>query len=50
MSKKMHKGEHEKLLKKARTLLERNMGITEIMEATGLGQQDIMKEQQKMRK
>lgn len=50
MGKKMHKGEHEKLLKKARNLLEQNMGMAEIMESTGLSQQDIQKEQQKMRK
>ncbi|GAA0114630.1 MULTISPECIES: hypothetical protein [Clostridium] len=50
MGKKMHKGEQQKLLKKARNLLEQDMGITEVMEATGLSQQDIQREQQKMRK
>lgn len=50
LSKKLHKGQIEKAKKRARSLLEQNLGINEIIEITGLEEQDIIKEQQKMRK
>lgn len=50
MAKKTVKGMHEKAMKKARNLLEQSVGITEIMDITGLSEEDILKEQQKMRR
>lgn len=50
MTKKAEKGMHEKAMKKTRNLLEQGVGITEIMDITGLSEEDILKEQQKMRR
>jgi len=50
MAKNTDKGMHEKAMKKARNLLEQSVGITEIMDITGLSEEDILKEQQKMRR
>lgn len=43
------KGKHEKSMELARDLLNQNVGMTEIISRTGLTQDDVQKEQRKMR-
>ncbi|ADL51568.1 hypothetical protein [Clostridium cellulovorans] len=43
------KGKHEKAMELARDLLNQNVGMTEIISRTGLTQDDVQKEQRKMR-
>ncbi|WP_164880392.1 hypothetical protein [Clostridium manihotivorum] len=42
------KGMHEKQMESARKLLEHNVGLTEIVQQTGLSQEDVLKEKHKM--
>jgi hypothetical protein len=42
------KGMHEKQMESARKLLEHNVGITEIVNQTGLSQEDVLKEKHNM--
>ena len=43
------KGEHEKQMELARGMLEQGIGMTEIVKETGLSEEDVLKEQRKMR-
>lgn len=41
---------HEKQMEIARDLLEKNVGLSQIVEETGLSEEDVLKKQEKMRK
>lgn len=43
------KGTHEKQMELARRMLEQSIGMIEIVKETGLSEEDILKEQRKMR-
>lgn len=43
MTKKMAKGEHEKAVEAAKELIDKGIGMTEIIEKTGLSTHDITK-------
>lgn len=45
---KMKKGMHEKAMEQARDMLKSNLGMTEILNTTGLSQDDVKKEQVKL--
>lgn len=45
---KMKKGMHEKAMEQARDMLKSNLGMTEILNATGLSIDDVKKEQVKL--
>ena len=44
---KMKKGMHEKAMEQARDMLKSNLGMTEIVNTTGLSIEDVKKEQVK---
>ncbi len=46
----VRKGMHEKQMEQARDMLEKNIGLSQIVEETGLSEADILKKQEKMRK
>lgn len=43
------KGAHEKQMELARRMLEQGIGMIEIVKETGLNEEDVLKEQRKMR-
>ena len=45
---KMRKGMHEKAMEQARDMLKSNLGMTEIVNTTGLSIQEVKKEQGKL--
>lgn len=45
---KMRKGMHEKAMEQARDMLKSNLGMTEILNTTGLSIEDVKKEQIKL--
>lgn len=45
---KMRKGMHEKAMEQARDMLKSNLGMTEIVNTTGLSIEEVKKEQTKM--
>ncbi|ERK28521.1 MULTISPECIES: hypothetical protein [Clostridium] len=46
----VRKGMHEKQMEQARDMLEKNIGLAQIVEETGLSESDVLKKQEKMRK